>query len=125
MVETNQTSVTDKNLDRLAALLNREIERSDLAERIPDGAHIFYGSYNDSALTQSNLKLVSKILLGMTLGYVDEAPLVMVYEYKASQQTVVDLSTAAQKGQVQKFIESFQEQSRQNLTVRLDALLAA
>lgn len=124
MVEINQTSVTDKNLDRLAALLNREIEKPDLAERIPDGAHIFHGSYNDSALTQSNLKLVSKILLGMTLGYVDEAPLVMVYEYKAGQQTVVDLSTTVQKGQVQKFIEFFQEQSRQNLTVRLDALLA-
>jgi hypothetical protein len=51
-------------------------------------------------LIQANLKLVSKALLGMTLGYVDEAPLVMVYEYKPGQQTVFDLSTAAQMGEV-------------------------
>ncbi len=124
-MQVEQNSVTDKNLDRLTAFLSREIESPSLAERIPDGAHIFHGSYNDMALTRENLRLLSKILLGMTLGYVEEAPLVMVYEYKGGQQMVVDLSTAAQKGQVQKFIETFQEQSQQHMTVKINELLAA
>lgn len=55
MVETNQSSITDKNLDRLATLLNREMENPGCAEQIPDGAHIFHGSYNDLVLTQSKV----------------------------------------------------------------------
>ncbi|MCI0690550.1 hypothetical protein L0337_00920 [candidate division KSB1 bacterium] len=58
-MQTNeQTNLTDKNLDRFAELLNRELERPGLAEYIPNGAHIFHGSYSDAALTQENLKLI-------------------------------------------------------------------
>ena len=125
-MQTNeQTNLTGKYLDRFADLLNRELESPGLVEYIPNGAHIFHGSYNDAALTQGNLKLLSKTLLGMTLGYIEEAPLVMVYEYKPGLQTVFDLSTAAQKGKVQEFIETLQEQSRQSIAAKLNELLAA
>jgi hypothetical protein len=125
-MQTNeQTNLTDKNLDCFAELLNRELESPGLVEYIPNGAHIFHGSYCDAALTQENLKLISKTLLGMTLGYIEEAPLVMIYEYKPGQQTVFDLSTAAQKGKVQEFIQTLQEQSRQSMAIKINELLAA
>jgi len=40
------TNLTDKNLDRLVDFLNLELGKSSLAEQIPNGAHIFHGSYN-------------------------------------------------------------------------------
>jgi len=119
------TSLTDKNLDRLADFLNRELEGPGLAEQIPDGAYIFHGSYNDAALTQANLELASKIFLGMTLGYIEDAPVMMIFEYKAGKQTIIDLSSKAQKAKVQQFIEMFQEQSRQDITGKVNELLAA
>lgn len=85
-------SMTDKNLDRLASLLERELEQPKLANQIPDGAHVFHGSHEDDALTQANLELASKISLGMTLGYVEDAPLIMVFETKSGERTVIDLS---------------------------------
>ena len=86
-----------KNLDRLSDFLNLELENSTLASQIPDGAHIFHGSYNDANLTQDNLNLAARILLGMTLGYVEDAPLIMLFEYKHGKQTLLDLSETLQK----------------------------
>ena len=57
MRENNDTNLTGKNLDRLTDFLNQEVENSTLASQIPDGAHIFHGSYSDKDLTQGNLKL--------------------------------------------------------------------
>ncbi len=122
---SEQASLTDKNLDRLADLLNQRLAEPGLFEQIPDGAHVFHGSFHDAALTQANLKLANKILLGMILGYVEESPLVMVFEHKPGKKIVIDLSSEAQKGRVQQFIEMFQEQSQQEATVRINELLAA
>jgi hypothetical protein len=124
MQANEQTSLTDKNLDRFAEFLNHELERLSLAEQIPDGTHIFHGSYDDTALTQANLKLASKVLLGMTLGYVEEAPLVMVFEYKPEKHAVIDLSTET-KSKAQEFIQRFQEQNQQDVISKLDALVTA
>ncbi len=124
MQVNEQTDLTEKNLDRLADFLTQEHKRAGLVEQIPDGAHIFHGSYNDVALTRTNLKLASRILLGMSLGYVGEAPLAMVYEYQPGKQLVIDLSTEILKGKVQDFIETFQKQSQQEVTVKVNELLA-
>lgn len=125
MEENSHPSLTDKNLDRLADLLTSQLEDSTLAEQIPNGAHIFYGSYSDTDLTQANLKLASKVLLSMSLGYVDDAPLVMIFEHAPGQQTVIDLSGELEKGKVRTFIERFQEQSQQDMAVRINEVLAA
>jgi len=97
MERNNLTDLTDVNLDRLAGFLSRELEQSTLAAKIPSGAHIFHGARDDMTLTQSNLQLVSKILLGMALGYVKDAPLMMVFEYGPGMQTVVNLTDDVQK----------------------------
>lgn len=122
---SKQTNLSEKNLDRLADFLSHELGRPGLAEQIHEGSHIFHGSYGDTALTQANLKLAGKILLGMTLGYVEEAPLVMLYESQPGKQIVIDLSSDELKVKVEEFIEMFQEQSRDNATFKLNALLAA
>jgi hypothetical protein len=120
-----KSSLTDKNLDRLAEFLNRELERPNLAAQIPGGAHIFHGSYSDAMLTEGNLKLATNILLGMTLGYVEEAPLVMIFEYKPGQETLIDLSSEAYKQKARSFIETFREQSQREMAVKINELLAA
>ena len=125
MQENNRVSLTDKNLDRLTGLLNQMLDQPVLAPQIPIGSHIFYGADNDLDLTQRNLKLASKILLGMALGYVEEAPLIMVFERKPNEQTVIDLSMTLQKRKAQTWIETFQEQSQHDMTVKLNELLAA
>jgi hypothetical protein len=61
----------------------------------------------------------------MTLGYIEDAPLVMVFEYKPGRQTAIDLSSEWQKGKAQAFIEMFQEQSQQDMTVKINEFLAA
>jgi len=124
MQMSEQTNLTEKNLDRLADFLSHELGRPGLAEQIPDGSHIFHGSYGDTALTHANLKLAGKILLGMSLGYVEEAPLVMVFEYQPGKRIVINLSIEELKDKVQEFIEMFQEQSRDNVTFKLNELLA-
>ncbi|MBS1253304.1 MAG: hypothetical protein MAG451_02353 [Anaerolineales bacterium] len=68
-----------------------------LAKQTSDGAHIFHGSYEDNTLTQANLELAGKILLGMTFGYVEDAPLIMVFETKSGERTVIDLSDELRK----------------------------
>lgn len=125
MRKNSQISLTEKNLDQLAQFLNQELEQPTLAAQIPGGAHIFHGSYRDDELTQANLELASKILLGMALGYVEDALLVMVFEYEPDRQTVIDLSGQLEKDRVQLFIETFQEQSKQDMTAKINATLAA
>ncbi len=125
MQVNEQTNLTGKNLDRLADFLSHELGRPGLAGQIPDGTHIFHGSYNDTALTQANPNLASKILLSMSLGYVEEAPLAMLYEYQPGKQIVIDLSNEMLKGKVQDFIETFQKQGQQVVTVKINELLAA
>ena len=125
MGKNNQTGLTDVNLDRLAEFLSRELEQPTLAAQIPNGAHIFHGSHADTALTQGNLQLISKILLGMTLGYVEDAPLLMVFEYEPGRQMVIDLSGEVQKDKARTFIEGFQEQSRHEMVVKINELVPA
>jgi len=124
MRENNSANLTSKNLDRLSDFLNRELENSTLASQIPDGAHIFHGSYSDTDLTQGNLRLATNILLGMMLGYVEDAPLMMLFEYKHDKQTLLDLSETLQKEQVRAFIGQFQKKSQEKMTAKINQLLA-
>ena len=118
----NRQSLTKGNLDRLTEFLNQELEQPKLAARIPSGAHLFYGSYNDTRLTKNNLRLATRILLGMTLGYVEAAPLIMVFEYKPGKETVIDLSSAVHKRKAKRLVETFREQSQQELVLEINDL---
>ena len=122
MQSDTENYLTGANLDRLSSFLKQTLAGSSLAEVIPDGAHIFHGSFEDDVLTNANLKLASKTLLAMTLGYVDEAPLIMIYEHKPSQQTLLDLSGQKQKLQAQTFVETFQKQSQRDMTSKINEL---
>jgi hypothetical protein len=119
MAENNDINFTDKNLDRLSDFLNRELENPAFASQIPDGAHIFHGSYNDATLTQGNLNLATKLLLGMMLGYVEEAPLMMVFEHKDGKHILLNLSETRQKKQAQAFIGRFQKQSQKTMAAKI------
>ena len=125
MRQNNRASLTDRNLDQLAEFLSQELEQPTLTAQIPDGAHIFHGAYDDISLTQDNLQLASKILLGMTLGYIEDAPLVMVFEYKPGRRTAIDLSNETQKDQARTFIEGFRKQTQREMVVRIDELVPA
>jgi len=120
-----QIALTDENLDRLVAFLSHELEQPDLAEQIPNGAHLFYGSYADAALTQANLQLVSQTLLGMILGYVQDAPLAMLFEYAPGRQTVIDLLDEAQKRRARLLVAGFQEQSQHDMAATIRARVPA
>ena len=124
MAENNGIHLTDKNLDRLSDFLNRELDNPTFASQIPDGAHIFHGSYGDTELTQGNLNLATKLLLGMTLGYVEEAPLMMVFENKDGKHILLDLSETRQKKQAQAFIGQFQKQSQKTMAAKINQFLA-
>jgi len=124
MRENNGSNLTSKNLDRLSDFLNRELESSTLASQIPDGAHIFHGSFSDTDLTQGNLNLATKLLLGMTLGYVEDAPLMMVFEQKGGKHVLLDLSETLQKKQAQAFIGRFQKQTQKKMTAKINQFLA-
>ncbi|MDI6793759.1 MAG: hypothetical protein QME81_12995 [bacterium] len=115
----------DKNLDRLGELLNRELNQSTLAAQIPSGTHLFYGSYSDIKSTQANLNLSSNILLGMTLGYVEKAPLMMVFEDKSGRETLIDLSSEVHRRRARMFVETFRDQSQQEMIIEINELLAA
>lgn len=125
MRKNKQLSLTDKNLDRLAEFLNRAMKQPVLSEQIPDGAHLFYGSYNDPTLTQENLRLVSKTLLGMTLGYIEDAPLVMMFEFKDGKQKVIDLSDEMEKAKIRSFIEKFQQERQHEMAAKINELIPA
>lgn len=124
MGENNDNNLTGKNLDRLSDFLNQELDNPTLASQIPDGAHIFHGSYSDTDLTQENLNLATKLLLGMTLGYVEDAPLMMVFEHKDGKHILLDLSETVQKRQAQAFIGRFQKQSQKKMTAKINQFLA-
>jgi hypothetical protein len=49
----------------------------------------------------------------------------MVFEYKPGQQMVIDLSSELQRGKAQTFIETFQEQSQQDMAVKINEMMAA
>ncbi len=125
MKKNNQVSLTDKNLDCLSEFLNRELKQPMLSAQIPSGAHLFYGSYNDQTLTQENLRLVSKTLLGMTLGYVEDAPLVMIYKSSNGKQKVIGLSDETEKNKFRTFIEKFQQQHQHEMAAKINELIPA
>ena len=125
MGRSNYTDVTDKNLDRLANFLTSELAVPSVSEQIPDGAHLFHGAYNDLSLTNANLDLASEVLLGMILGYVDQAPLMMVFERAPGQNTVIDLSDETHKQRAEAFIELFRRDSQRSAVDRISALLLA
>lgn len=125
MRKTNELSLTDKNLDRLSEFLNHELRQPMLSAQIPDGAHLFYGSYNDPTLTQENLRLVSKTLLGMTLGYVEDARLAMIFESQNGKQKVIDLSDETVKARFRSFIEKFQQQRQYEMAAKINELIPA
>ena len=120
----NNNNLTSKNLDRLSDFLNRELDTPALFSQIPDGAHIFHGSYSDTGLTQENLNLATKLLLGVTLGYVEDAPLMMVFEHKNGKHILIDLSETLQKKQAQAFIRQFQKQSQKKIATQINQVLA-
>ena len=125
MGRNNHTDVTDKNLDRLADFLTSEMAVPSVSEQIPDGAHLFHGAYNDLSLTNANLDLASEVLLGMVLGYVEQAPLMMVFERVPGQNTVIDLSDETSKQRAEAFIELFRRDSQRSAVDRISALLLA
>jgi hypothetical protein len=125
MKKNSQVSLTDKNLDCLSEFINHELKQPMLSAQIPNGAHLFYGSYNDPTLTHDNLRLVSKTLLGMTLGYVEDAPLVMIFESKDGKQKAIDLSDETEKTKFRSFIEKFQQQRQHEMAVKIYELVPA
>jgi hypothetical protein len=123
MKKNNQISSTDKNLDRLSKFLESELKQPELGIQIPNRAHLFYGSYNDSTLTQDNIQLISKILIGMALGYVEEAPLVMMYEYSRDKKRIINLSDESEKIKTRTLIEKFQNQNRNEMMSKINELI--
>jgi len=115
----------DKNLDQLNELLNKELAGAGLADQIPDGTHLFYGSASNVALTRDNLDLAAKVLLGMMLGYIEDAPLTMVNEKQSGHQIALDLSTMLSKKQAESAISRFQRESRQRMGSQIEKALAA
>ena len=119
----NHADGTDKNLDRLADFLTNELAMPAVSDQIPDGAHLFHGAYNDLSLTNANLDLASEVLLGMILGYVEPAPLMMVFERASGQNTIIDLSDETHKQRAEAFIELFRRDSQRSAVDRISQLL--
>ncbi len=124
MTTYDDDHLTNKNLDRLADFLHKELTAPSLATEIPTGAHLFHGSYKDVALTQGNLELASNLLLGMTLGYVDDAPLIMLFEQENGEQFLLDLSATISPKQATAFINQFHQQTQQRVAAKLNQTLA-
>jgi hypothetical protein len=61
----------------------------------------------------------------MTLGYIEDAPLVMVFEYQPGRRAVVDLSSKAQRGSARAFVERFQERNQREMIGRINELVPA
>lgn len=122
MNENNQEQIIVRNFDRLADFLADELASPSVAAQIPDGAHIFHGAAHDSALTAHNLESAAKIRLGMALGYVADAPLMMVFEREDGERVVLNLSTALPSEQAQALIGRFHEQAQDKITVQIAQL---
>jgi len=61
----------------------------------------------------------------MSLGYVEEAPLMMIFEYQPKREKVIDLSDEAYKKSTQMLLRSFQEKYQRELSSKLDELVVA
>ncbi len=116
---------TDIVIDRLSDFLLREMETPSLADQIPDGAHLFHGAFDDTELTQHSLQLAGDVLLGMLLGYVDNAPLVMLYEYQPKRERLIDLSSDVHKQSALGAIRSFREANIQAVRGTIEKLIPA
>ena len=125
MGRRDNSDVTDRNLDRLADFLTSELKTPSVSDQIPDGAHLFHGTYTDLSLTNANLDLASEVLLGMILGYVEQAPLTMVFERAPGQNTVIDLSDETNKQRAEAFVELFRRDSQRSAVARISELLLA
>lgn len=119
---TNQ-NYTDATIDRFGDFLLNEMKQPALADQIPDGAHLFHGTFDAPELTQQSLKLAGDILLGMMLGYVEEAPLLLLYEFRPSQMRLVDLSSDTHRQRALDAIRSFQTTSAEAIQNRLEMAL--
>ena len=91
----------------------------------PDGAHLFHGAANDLSLTNANLDLASEVLLGMIFGYVEQAPLMMVFERSPGQKTIIDLSDETYKQRAEAFVELFRRDTQRSAVDRISVLLLA
>lgn len=125
MTRIDKDEITDKNLDRLAEFLAGVTENAALADNIPNGAHLFHGSFNDPVLTQANIELATSILMEMTLGISEESPLIMLFEHQPGQRAVIDLASTERKQKAQALIEAFREQSKLEVQTEINDLLAA
>lgn len=125
ILEKNNFTLTDKNLDRLSHFLDQIADNPTQHLQIPDGAHIFYGAADDIDLTNANIRLASRILLGISLGYVEEASLVMVYQNRSGEKLVINLSSEAETRKVQSFINQFQVHSQKEIANKINTSLVA
>ena len=125
MGRNNHVDVTDKNLDRLADFLTSEMDAPSMSDQIPNGARLFHGAYNDLSLTNANLDLASEVILGMILGYVEPAPLMMVFERAPGQNTIIDLSDETHKQRAEAFVELFRRDTQRSAVDRISTLLLA
>jgi len=64
-------------------------------------------------------------MLGMSLGYVDEAPLMMIFKYQENQNTLIDLYSQAYKRNTQNLIHSMREENQHQLSNKIEELVAA
>jgi hypothetical protein len=76
-------------------------------------------------LTQANIKMAASILIEMVLGLCAEAPLLMIFEHKPDQQTLIDLSTPGRKQAARTLLTAFQEQNRLEVVTEIKELMAA
>lgn len=118
----SRKSTTSENLDWLAEFLTQEREHPTLSAHITSGAHLFRGSFDNENLTLANLKLATDILLGMALGYVEDAPLMMIFKHKDDHEEIIDLSSESQKKLAQSIIQGFREQSHEILHSKINDL---
>ena len=125
MTKDSNHDTTSQNLDKLAEFLSNEIKQATLADKIPTGAHLFHGSYNNMRLTQANIETATSILMEMALGVTKEAPLIMIFEHRPGQQTIIDLGTKQRKQNALQLLKSFQEQNKMDVETEINALLAA
>ncbi|MBS1249363.1 MAG: hypothetical protein MAG431_00941 [Chloroflexi bacterium] len=124
-MKKKKISITNKNLDRFSKFLTREIKKPALSDQIPSEAHIFHGAYNDANLTQANLEMATNIMLGMTLGYVKEAPLIMIFEHQPNQEMVINLSSESRKKSTQEYIHSIHIKNQLEFKNKINELVAA
>jgi hypothetical protein len=124
MKENSQPDLTSQNLDELNDFLAQQLKGAGLAGEIPEGAHLFYGSATNKKLTRANLELAARVLLGMTLGYIEDAPLTMIYKQRSGHQIAFDLSAMLSKEQARAMVLRFQEQSGRHLSDQIEKALA-